>query len=332
MKELEVEVRVRNNRLKERRRALGLSQTMLGKAIGISQNTYSALECMRIKPIDKIGRWTTTARKLAAFYDADLEELFPDAVVDFGKPTSVRQFDHDEFGLLLGQQSQNLLMEQNPEESCQHAELKSKVSEILQTLTPKEADILKSLYGIDNDEMTLTEISKLYNVSSNRIHQIANKALRKLRHPSRSNKLRVFTDGKEVIEARCEICWKNIIAYKNNAVQICNNCGCRAVIGCCIQPNSNICSRCEEYRLSPDNYKMLKALNQKPWLVYESRECLASACGFDWETASAVLANLCNLNYVERSNIRHSALTYQGSLALDRHERLLQSLTPKKKS
>jgi len=64
---------------------------------------------------------------------------------------------------------------------------------VLATLSPKEEDILKLRCGWDDDwYRTLEEIGKKYNVTRERIRQIEAKAIRKLRHPSRSRRLKAF--------------------------------------------------------------------------------------------------------------------------------------------
>ena len=65
--------------------------------------------------------------------------------------------------------------------------------EILKELTPREAKVLQLRYGLDNNRPhTLEEVGKEFNVTRERIRQIEAKALRKLRHPSRSRKLKDF--------------------------------------------------------------------------------------------------------------------------------------------
>jgi RNA polymerase primary sigma factor len=68
--------------------------------------------------------------------------------------------------------------------------------EILETLTPREAKVLRMRFGIEmNTDHTLEEVGKQFDVTRERIRQIEAKALRKLRHPSRSEKLRSFLEG-----------------------------------------------------------------------------------------------------------------------------------------
>ena len=74
-----------------------------------------------------------------------------------------------------------------------NSDLKERVREVLKTLTPREEKVLKMRFGIDvASEHTLEEVGKDFSVTRERIRQIEVKALRKLRHPSRSKKLQTF--------------------------------------------------------------------------------------------------------------------------------------------
>jgi RNA polymerase primary sigma factor len=74
--------------------------------------------------------------------------------------------------------------------------LKEQTNKVLRTLTPREEQVLKMRFGVgDGAEHTLEEVGRSFNVTRERIRQIESKALRKLRHPSRSKKLRPFLDA-----------------------------------------------------------------------------------------------------------------------------------------
>ncbi|MBN1549373.1 RNA polymerase sigma factor RpoD [Candidatus Babeliales bacterium] len=85
--------------------------------------------------------------------------------------------------------------EYSPADTVANNDLKEKVREVLKTLTPREEKVLKMRFGIDvASEHTLEEVGKDFSVTRERIRQIEVKALRKLRHPSRSKKLQSFFD------------------------------------------------------------------------------------------------------------------------------------------
>ncbi|PKO57132.1 MAG: RNA polymerase sigma factor RpoD, partial [Betaproteobacteria bacterium HGW-Betaproteobacteria-21] len=83
-----------------------------------------------------------------------------------------------------------------PAEAAMYSGLRDATGEVLDSLTPREAKVLRMRFGIEmNTDHTLEEVGKQFDVTRERIRQIEAKALRKLRHPSRSEKLRSFLDS-----------------------------------------------------------------------------------------------------------------------------------------
>ena len=84
----------------------------------------------------------------------------------------------------------------SPAEAVINVNLKDQTGQVLRTLTPREEKVIKMRFGLeDGSEHTLEEVGQSFAVTRERIRQIEAKALRKLRHPSRSRKLRAFMDG-----------------------------------------------------------------------------------------------------------------------------------------
>ncbi len=82
-----------------------------------------------------------------------------------------------------------------PADAAMYSSLREVTAEVLDTLTPREAKVLRMRFGIEmNTDHTLEEVGKQFDVTRERIRQIEAKALRKLRHPTRSDKLRSFVD------------------------------------------------------------------------------------------------------------------------------------------
>ena len=80
-----------------------------------------------------------------------------------------------------------------PQDAAAYTLLREQLEEVMKTLTPREAKVLKLRFGLeDGKSRTLEEVGKEFNVTRERIRQIEAKALRKLRHPSRSKKLRDY--------------------------------------------------------------------------------------------------------------------------------------------
>ena len=82
-----------------------------------------------------------------------------------------------------------------PAEAASHALMKEQLWDVLETLTPREEKVLRLRFGLDDGhQRTLEEVGKEFQVTRERIRQIEAKALRKLRHPSRSKKLKDYLD------------------------------------------------------------------------------------------------------------------------------------------
>ena len=85
-----------------------------------------------------------------------------------------------------------------PADAAMYSSLREATKDVLESLTPREAKVLRLRFGIDmNTDHTLEEVGKQFDVTRERIRQIEAKALRKLRHPTRSDRLRSFLDSEE---------------------------------------------------------------------------------------------------------------------------------------
>ncbi len=83
----------------------------------------------------------------------------------------------------------------SPAEATGYAILKDKMNEVLETLTDREKTVLIQRFGLlDGKPKTLEEVGLMFNVTRERIRQIEAKALRKMRHPTRSKQLKAFLD------------------------------------------------------------------------------------------------------------------------------------------
>ena len=83
-----------------------------------------------------------------------------------------------------------------PAEAALHNSMRDVVKEVLDSLTPREAKVLRMRFGVEmSSDQTLEEVGKQFDVTRERIRQIEAKALRKLRHPSRADKLKSFLEG-----------------------------------------------------------------------------------------------------------------------------------------
>ena len=121
-----------------------------------------------------------TTEKIEEILQADKETLSLESPVGGDEDSSVGDFVAD---------VENI----NPEDSAMLMLLRDEINEVLNTLGPREATVLKMRYGlIDGRQKTLEEVGKYLNVTRERVRQIEVKALRKLRHPTRSKHLKTL--------------------------------------------------------------------------------------------------------------------------------------------
>jgi RNA polymerase sigma factor (sigma-70 family) len=153
MKEFELEFRIRNNLLKQRRLELGMNQRQFAEAVGIQVNSYCALETMRDSPKGAEGDWRPTALKIAEYHGLGMEELFPDKLLAVEVTSGTKLVDADEIsGLLLSDHQQKLLTAGAPDEVVYKNEEMEILKKYLSKLIPRKEKIVRMYYGMDNDE------------------------------------------------------------------------------------------------------------------------------------------------------------------------------------
>jgi len=131
--------------------------------------------------IEQLGNLTgKTPEKIEEILAASKETVSLESPISGDEESTMGDFIHDDS------------MEQ-PEEAAMKMLLREQIDQILDTLSPREAMVLKMRYGLlDGKTKTLEEVGQFFNVTRERIRQIEVKALRKLRHPSRSKQLKAL--------------------------------------------------------------------------------------------------------------------------------------------
>lgn len=190
MKEFRAIVKLKNNRLLERREKLGVTGRALALMANISEGIYYPLETMRLSPIGRNMEWSSPALKLALFYECEPSDLFPDAIRKIKIRTVEKSFDFADVPAL--QNAGIIHMIEGPEESMERKEMNVALNQVLKSLTIREREVLQMRFGLGCDTHTLEEVGYKQNVNRERIRQIEAKALRKLRHPSRADMLRTI--------------------------------------------------------------------------------------------------------------------------------------------
>lgn len=198
------EVRTFNFVLRNNRHILGLTQKQLGVLAGVSMQFVSEVETLKM-PVGKIETIRNRLNKISIAMEVDFVTMFPQEYLDAlqqeklprrKKPfVWVREIRLDELP-----ENNYHLIEENIEDAYADTELKNNVlpkliESELQTLSDVENKVIKARFGIDCENAhTLQDIANEYGVSSERIRYITSAALRKLRHPLRSNALREYKE------------------------------------------------------------------------------------------------------------------------------------------
>lgn len=178
-----------NPKMREARKQLGYTQKDIADIIGIPQATISAVE-----------RWHVTAREtmedIACLLNLSIHDLIPEGVSrqelkrlkSFELIVDVQSLEEIEAPAVVG-----LL-----ENKVNSEELARVLREQLAQLHPRQRKVLELRYGLnDGKQYTMEETAQLFGVTRERIRQVEAVALRKLRHPRYSRKLRAYLDSHE---------------------------------------------------------------------------------------------------------------------------------------
>ena len=159
--------------------------------------------------IETINKLVRTQRSLVQEYGREPtpEEISERMGIPIGKVRKVLKIAQEPISLEtpIGEEEDSHLKDfiedrgaVSPVEAVIHNNLREHTQSTLKTLTPREEKVLKLRFGVGGGtEHTLEEVGQTFTVTRERIRQIESKALRKLRHPSRSKALRIFTDVPE---------------------------------------------------------------------------------------------------------------------------------------
>jgi RNA polymerase sigma factor (sigma-70 family) len=182
-----VKVTIRNNLILRQMKKLGIkTQTELAKLSGLQPITVGKLIGLKRRPLHALtGEWLDTAFALSAALHVEPEELWTEKQRGMALDSNTREVS----------MSEDAVMQLASGDRLEHNVIASKlVADALTTLKPREQDIIRARF-FDGD--TLEEIGDRQGVSRGRIQQLEAKALRKLKHPSRSRPLRQLIQGDE---------------------------------------------------------------------------------------------------------------------------------------
>jgi len=190
---IDIEIRVKSGQFREAREQAGFkTQREAAAALETSITTISAIENFRYYP-----KTPWVIEKYERILGRSFEELFPEefrSAVDVHMITSLK-FNRE---LIRLPEFRDDLLLPSAEDTYIEKEKKEMINESLKQLTEREAKVLRLRFGLDGKgERTFEEIGEVFKVTRERIRQIEAKALRKLKHPTRSKFLKYGRQGKE---------------------------------------------------------------------------------------------------------------------------------------
>lgn len=198
MKEYRVKVIVRNNLILSAIEAAGYkSQAEFARASGLKPQEVSDTIAFRVPPIGMNGRFSYVALTIMEALGAAPSDLWTPDQLNLKLRSNTIEKELSKEAILDAIQTEcgSLLSIASPEEVIQENQKRDVVQKTLDTLTPTESRVLSMRYGFDDGvEKSLEEVGQEFKCTRERIRQIEAKALRKMRHPSRSDKLKHFAE------------------------------------------------------------------------------------------------------------------------------------------
>jgi RNA polymerase sigma factor (sigma-70 family) len=199
MEEYNVKVTVRNNLILQAIKNFGYTNlNNFAKSTGVSITGIYSLVNLMEPPIGVKGEFIKTAKELMEVLGACPSELWTDEqlTLRLDSNRTERVMSKEALQITLQSSARSLIGLDYPEQEMVEAEMVKIVQDKLDSLTPKEAEILRLRFGFDGGiGHTLEEVGAKFKLTRERIRHIEAHAFRKMRHPTRSDDLRQFLDG-----------------------------------------------------------------------------------------------------------------------------------------
>jgi RNA polymerase sigma factor (sigma-70 family) len=192
-KDFRVEVKIKNNKLLEKIEAAGFtSVAQFAKAHNISLSRIYKLVSMKDTALGYGGKLRPLTLKLSKIFQCLPEDIFPEAQIT-QKLTNNRQFFTANESELVNLTASLRSVSVSPERALILSDAQDVVKSMVAELTPREQMVLDMRYGLtDGGEKTLDEIAKVMGFTRERIRQLEQNALRKMKHPAKSKQLREY--------------------------------------------------------------------------------------------------------------------------------------------
>ena len=186
-----VKISIRNNLIiKAIHRAGYRNVSQFCEQNGMGKTQLTSLISLKTPPLTQDGEFRDSAKALMENLCALPTDLWTteQLTMELRRNTSTKEVDLNAMVAALGmntEEAMQLIAPPRPDEELEEKEKAELVGEMLDTLTPREARVLRMRFGIGCDEHTLEEVGKKFRVTKERIRQMEAKAMRKMQHPSR---------------------------------------------------------------------------------------------------------------------------------------------------
>lgn len=196
MREYRVKVTVRNNLLLSAIENAGYkTQAEFARFAGLTPSEVNALTAMRDAPINADGVFSPTAKTLMEVLGACPTDLWTEEqlTMSLRRNTVEKEMSREAVMMALDDNCQNRAQFKSGEELIEQEDLQQAMLEMLDTLTPREAKVLKLRFGIETDnDQTLEQVGSMFKTSRENVRRIEAKALRKMRAPFRADQLKPY--------------------------------------------------------------------------------------------------------------------------------------------
>ena len=195
------------NLLRAKRDTTGKPFYVMAQEIGVNEPTLYKFLSLGFCPY-KIERGTgeilwnspkQSAQRIASYFSLSVEEVFSSCLYAMRFPPKIeKSYASEEVMSLLEAHKQRLLPETTGRPMEEAGALADNIDKVLSSLPSKEQIVIRLRFGLDEKPCTLDEIARRLGRNRERIRQIEARALRRLRHPSRSESLRLFFESRNV--------------------------------------------------------------------------------------------------------------------------------------
>ena len=193
MNDYRLEVKVRNANILRLMESRGIeSVSELCRNAGTDNGAFGDVINLKRSPVNKKGEWTPCVLKVCEYLFVMPSDLFSqEQMTPLKTNKSSVDLGFDDISRMLDDPTQD------PSLRLEHQDAADAVGTVLEELTEREQKVINLRFGIDGKEHNLLEVANIFGVTRERVRQIEAKALRKLRHPTRSQPLLLAIDPEE---------------------------------------------------------------------------------------------------------------------------------------